>query len=380
MPSNVKNKNVIIIGPTFEQVIDIFYPLLLSMGIENYCISSSRATGVFRFLSNVTLKLVSYESAERQRGKGIYLAVFDECSSYEGAPGLKELWEGIIQPAIRTRWPKLGRAFFISTPKGYNDFYTLYNMQDISQEWKSWTYDYKCSPYLDPKEVETARSTMDPIRFAREYLASFEESGNRVFYCFKRDKHYDKNLSYFQPNEDIHVAIDFNINIMASSACAVRGSQIHWLDDFVGSTDTDELAKMLKVKYKGHKIIAYPDPTGKSRKSSATMGATDFSILRSHGIQVMARDGSPPLVDSVNAVNRQLMTANGIINMYFGPNTLKNLIPSMERTVWKESTPDAATIDKTGNMEHWSDGVRYFTEYMFPIQQIRRRAHMSSSF
>ena len=72
------------------------------------------------------------------------------------------------------------------------------------------------------------------------------------------------------------------------------------------------------------------------------------------------------MVDSANCVNRMLMTAAGEVSMYFHERC-KGLIKSMERTSWLDKNPDTAAIDKSENVEHYSDGVRYFTEYEFPI-------------
>ena len=68
---NVPNKNVYIIAPTYDQVTDIYYPMLAyQMGLEDYCLKSSRDTGIFWFKNDVILRLVSYEAVERMRGKG----------------------------------------------------------------------------------------------------------------------------------------------------------------------------------------------------------------------------------------------------------------------------------------------------------------------
>jgi len=101
---------------------------------------------------------------------------------------------------------------------GYNYFYEMYNRQDADDQWKSYTYTYQDSPYLDETEIEQVKLTLDPLKFAREYTASFEDSGNSVFYCFKRDEHIDKSLPLFEDKEDVHVAIDFNVGGVASLA------------------------------------------------------------------------------------------------------------------------------------------------------------------
>ena len=74
----------------------------------------------------------------------------------------------------------------IATPKGYDTFHDLFILGDLDANWRSYHYDYNQSPYLDEEEISAAARKMDPIRFAREYLARFEDSGNNVFYTFDR--------------------------------------------------------------------------------------------------------------------------------------------------------------------------------------------------
>jgi hypothetical protein len=230
LDSDVPNKNVAIIAPTYQQAIDIYFPLLAyQLGMEEHAIKSSRVAGTFWFPKNVQLKIWSYEASERMRGSGQYFVVADEVCSWKGAgSNLKESWESVIQPCISTRWSKKnaakhgakpGKALIISTPMGYNYFYEMYNRQDADAQWKSYTYTYHDSPYLDDDEIERVKLTLDPLKFAREYSASFEDSGNTVFYTFNRSEHIDKNLPYFETGEDVHIAIDFNVGdfILADS-------------------------------------------------------------------------------------------------------------------------------------------------------------------
>ena len=374
LPAEVPNKTVWIIAPTFDQVRDIYYPLLqYDMGCESLATSSSRTLGEFHFPNNVSLRLLSFESVERMRGKGAYFVVWDEVSSCHRGMTAKDAWEAVISPCITTRWSRQsaarfgsepGRALIISTPKGYNYFHELWarNVDD----WKSYHFDFTTSPYLDPSEIEAARHTLDPITFASEYLASFKESGASVFYPFSREKHRRTDLEYFKPGEDVHVCIDFNVGLQCSAAFALRGGEMHFLDEFQGHPDTESLAKSLANRYKGHRIYAYPDPSGNSRKTSAPVGQTDFSILRHHGLNVCARRAAPSIKDSVAAVNRKLLTAAGGTSLYVS-NNCPLLTRSLERTVWVGGNSSNAVIDKSAGVEHHSDGVRYAAEYLFPV-------------
>ena len=378
LDESVPNKNVALIAPTYSQAVDIYYPLIAwQLGMEDFADKASKAAGQFWFPNNVQLKLWSYEASQRMRGTGQYFIVADEVTSWKGAGmNLKESWESIIQPCVATRWSPMnakkfnansGRALIISTPSGYDYFYEMYNRQDYDDDWKSYTYTYKDSPFLDEEEIERVKLTLDPLKFAREYTASFEDSGNNVFYTFNRKDHIDNNLQYFEAGEDVRVAIDFNVGIMASVIFAIRGNQIHILDEMQGHPDTETLARALKEKFNGHRIISYPDPAGRARKTSAAVGVTDFRILETHGIITRAHNKAPPIVDSVAAVNKKFKNANGDIDMFIHPKCV-NTVKSLERTQWVESNPDSATIDKKEGVEHWTDALRYAVEYLYPIR------------
>jgi len=379
----VPHKVVYVIAPTYKQVTDIYYPLLAyDLGLKDLCIRESQPLGRFWFENNVELRLISYEAVERMRGMGAYFVVCDEVESWTKGLGFKETWEGIIEPCITTRWsrmradhyrsPHAGRAVIIGTPKGYTYFYDMFNRREIDKNWGGYNFDYTASPYLDPEEIEAKRHTLDPLTFAREYLASFKESGNGVFYCFDRNTHVRADLDDFicEPDykEDVHIGIDFNVGIQASSCFAIRGGQVHYLYEFMGHPDTDTLAKAIKTKFidKGHRVHAYPDPSGRSRKTSATVGVTDFSILESYKIHTHAPNAAPSLVDSANCVNRMLKTAAGDINLFVHPRCTGTIV-SLERTKWTDTNPDVATIDKSEGIEHYSDGVRYGISFNFPI-------------
>jgi hypothetical protein len=389
LDKRVPNKVVYIIAPTYDQVKDIYFPILAyDLGMEALAKDSSRDRGRFVFDKGVELRLVSYDAIERLRGKGAYLIIWDEVSSCKTGVKPKEAWESIIQPCLVTRWSTFrakqfgakspGRAILISTPKGFNFFAEAltYELQD--PEWKSYTFDYTCAPFLDPVLIEKLRHKLDLLVFASEYLALVKESGANVFYPFDRNKHVRTDIEPFtlpiyneegllHKGEDVHVCIDFNVIVMASSMFSLRGKQQQFINEIKGHANTEELAKYLSSLYKDHTIYAYPDPTGKARKASAAIGVTDLTILKDYGLIVLARHKSPPIIDSVHAVNRRLMTAAGEINMYFS-HRVTHTIMSMERTKWADNNIETATIDKTEGLEHFSDGVRYATEYLFPIR------------
>lgn len=388
LPKSVPNKNVGIIAPTFDQAKDIYYPVLTNnFNLPSFSVKESKDLGRFVFHNNVELHLISYEAVERMRGKGYYFVGIDEPSSMRK---LKENWENVIYPTISSRWSWMhaetygarsaGRAMFAGTPKGFNFLEEAFNFQDLDKEWKGYQYDYTHSPLLDPNEIKKLMDKMDPIRFASEYLALFKESGNSVFYCFDRQTHI-QTIEPPQDDEDIHCSIDFNVDKQCTGFFVVRGNQMQFFGEHKGSPDTETLAKVINQKFKNgqRKLYVYPDPSGNSRKTSAVVGTTDFSILKEAGLKLCART-SVPIVDSVNAVNRKLMTASMKTDMFFDRLGCPELIKSMERTKWFDGNKDLAVIDKTEDIEHYSDGVRYATDFLFPVREIKIGVAAGSTF
>lgn len=391
MDRSIGNKNIALLCGSYQQVTDIYWPLLAyQFGFESRCWSHSRAGGKFTFANGTEVRCWSADAYERMRGSGQYMVVADELPTWKVPGGsVKDAWESVIEPCITTRWspkqaallgaPSPGRALLPSTPMGKDYFYDLAQREHIDDRWRTFAYTYKDSPLLSAEEIEQAKKHTDPLKFAREYLASFEESGLNVFHTFSRKLHVDKDLPWFEDGETVHCAIDFNIMLNATTFHAVRGGQLHCLDESQGSANTEELARVIRAKFPGKRIICYPDPAGRQRKTSAAIGTTDFSILREAGFTVLARDRSPAIVDSVAAVNRKFLNASGDVDFLVHPRCT-GLIKSLERTTWLENRPETATIDKTQGIEHYSDGLRYLIDYLWPLTYAKPVVLSSGSF
>lgn len=391
LPADVPNKNIALLCGSHTQVTDIYFPMLAyTFGLEARCKEHSRSVGRFWFENGTEVKCWSADAYERMRGSGQYLVVGDELPTWRVPGGnLQDAYESVIEPTVVTRWsperaaavgaPSPGRVLLPSTPMGKDYFYDLAQREAVDDRWKTFHYTYRDSPLLSNREIERAKIHSDPIKFAREYEASFDDSGANVFYAFDRKTHVDPELPYFEEDEVVHAAIDFNIMLNATSFHAIRGQQVHCLDEHMGAANTEELVKAIRAKFPTQKIVCYPDPSGKARKTSAAIGVTDFSILKEAGFTVLARNKQPAIVDSVAAVNRKLKNAAGDVDFYIHPRC-KGMVSSLDRTVWLENRPETATIDKTQGHEHFSDGLRYLIEYLWPIDRQRPRVSTNAAF
>jgi hypothetical protein len=373
MPDEVLNKRVIIVAPTWTQGLSIYVPYLNGLlGLDHYASKCSTYAGKWWFGKNheVTLEIASAEAIQRLRGLGAFLVITDEMTSWDC--DVREAYEGVINPMQTTRHPNRWKQLNISTPQGRDYFWELSNNQYKDDRWKTIIAPYQEIPHLDQDEIRQAKATLDPVKFAREYECSFDGSSNRVFYMFDRNYNVRKDLEDFKDDEVVHCGIDFNVKIQATIFFAVRGKQVHVLNELRGAPNTEELAKYIKAMYPKNRIIAYPDATGRSSKTSAAVGASDFAILEKAGIRCLAPNANPPVVDSVAAVNAMFKNANGDTNLFVSPKC-ENLVRDLERASWLDS-PDKAVLDKRGdNDPHFGDAIRYPVSYLFPVRSGTKR-------
>jgi len=116
----------------------------------------------------------SADNPDSLRGEGLDFVVMDECAFMQ-----REAWTEAIRPALSDR---LGKALFISTPKGRNWFWENYQRGiNGEQGWQSWTYSTSTNPFIDKGEIEAAKRDLPEIIFRQEYLAEFIESDGGVF-------------------------------------------------------------------------------------------------------------------------------------------------------------------------------------------------------
>ena len=119
-----------------------------------------------------TVQVRSADHPDSLRGDGLDFVVLDECAFVKEAA-----WTEALRPALADR---KGRALFISTPKGRNWFWRLWQ-QPESAEWKSWKFTTYDNPYIQTNELDAARDGLPDRVFRQEFLAEFLEDAGGVF-------------------------------------------------------------------------------------------------------------------------------------------------------------------------------------------------------
>lgn len=115
------------------------------------------------------------EDEDAGRGRKYGLLIVDEAAM---ARHLQAAWDAALSPTLTDH---SGGAWFFSTPKGRNHFFTLSQEGARDDAWAHHHAPSSENPHLPPAEIERQRTKLPERIFAQEYLAQFLEDGGGVF-------------------------------------------------------------------------------------------------------------------------------------------------------------------------------------------------------
>ena len=169
---DLRGKDVYYVAPTFQQGKDIMWQLLKQLG-EDVIVQTYENTGMATLVNGRRIHIKGSDRPDTLRGVGLSYVVLDEYASMR-----PEVWEQILRPTLAD---VKGKALFIGTPDGKNHFYDLFLDAENDEEWETFSYVSTDNPFLDNKEIESARNTMSLQSFKQEFEASFQSFGGNIF-------------------------------------------------------------------------------------------------------------------------------------------------------------------------------------------------------
>ena len=351
------NKKVWYVAPTYRQAKTICWSELKDKLIRHKWvkgINHSDLTITLRNKSTITLR--GSENFDALRGVGLDMVIFDEFSDIN-----KEAWYEVLRPTLSDT---NGHALFCGSPRGFGNWsYELFKMGETNKEWESFKYTTLEGGQVPDEEIEQAKQDLDIRTFQQEYEATFVNYSGMIYYNFSRDKNlidkYNKNSLV------LHIGLDFNVDPMCAVVSVIENEKVIVIDEIqIYSSNTNEMCEEINNRYKDKKIVVYPDPSARQRKTSAG-GLTDLAILKNFGFEVKCRNTAPLVRDRINSVNSKLKNVAGKNNLYI-LNSCKNVIKSIERQIYKEGTH---IPDKDSGFDHMNDALGYLIEFNFPIKR-----------
>ena len=336
------NRQICYIAPTYQQARDIAWQELkrLSLPAVNK-VNESRLEVTLNTTKGgtSTIMLRGWESIETLRGQKFDFIVVDEIASMRN---WQTNWEEVIRPTLTD---VKGEALFISTPKGFNHFYDLYNLQDRDSDYMSFHYTSYDNAHLPVEELEKAKQELTEDRFAQEYMADFRKTEGLVYKEFDRDVHVVNEIpeksyteyiagidfGFTNPTAVIHIKRDGDDNYYVTQEWYKKGRTEEQIADYVKSCGFNRV---------------YPDPAAPSA----------IEVMNNKGIAIVdVIKNKDSIQNGINRV-RQLLKM-GKLHIH---RDCVSLISEFETYSYPEKRPDNNEQENPiKENDHALDALRY---------------------
>ncbi|CAK7070053.1 MAG: hypothetical protein KER_03076 [Kerstersia gyiorum] len=360
-------------APTYPQIRDIFYPTIeevaFELGMQAIVRSSNKEVHLKRGgRVRCTIICRSMDNPSSIIGFKIGHALVDELDVMATVKA-RTAWRKIIA-RMRYKIDGLRNGIDVTTtPEGFKFVYeqwvkairdkpslaALYGMVQAS------TYDNEAN--LPDDYIDSLRESYPPQLIEAYLRGQFVNlASGSVYPNFDRKRnHTDEQI---QPGDVLHVGMDFNVLNMTAVINVVREGQPRSLAELTKVRDTPAMAQILKERYadKGHKVVIYPDASGKNT-SSKNASESDLSILRQKGFQVVVNSTNPSVKDRVNAVNAMILNDKSERRWLVNTNNCPTLTESLEQQAYDNN----GEPDKSAGHDHACDAVGYHLVKGWPI-------------
>lgn len=192
-----------IVSPSYRQSKQNHWDALKKEIPPNWILKKNEVDLSLTLRNGSVIQLKGAENPDTLRGVKLRGLVIDEIASIRS---WNWLWSEVLRPTLTDYEAP---ALFISTPKGYNHFYKLFEMgqrgeQDRAQDghqaspYRSWRFTSYDNPYIPKAEIAAAREELTEDTFSQEYMADFRKYTGLVYKEFERAVHV-ADLPDFQP-------------------------------------------------------------------------------------------------------------------------------------------------------------------------------------
>ena len=334
-----EDARVVYIAPTYQQARDIAWNEL-----KKICLPIQVNVNEARLEITVKTKnggtsiiwLRGWESIETLRGQKFNFVVIDEIASMRN---FWLNWQEVIRPTLTDN---KGEVLFISTPKGFNHFYDLYNFND--EDYKSFHFTTYDNPHLPVEEIDKAKKELPEDRFSQEYMADFRKQQGLVYREFNRDQHVFENapetiveyiagidFGFTNPTAVIHIKRDRDENYYVTEEWYKTGRTEEQIGEYVKSCHFNKV---------------YPDPESPSA----------IEVLNNKGIAVMEVIKNKDSIQ--NGINRiRTLLKMGKLRIH---KSCVNLISEFETYAYPEKRPDQNEYENPiKEHDHALDALRY---------------------
>jgi len=363
-----------IVSPTYRQGKQIHWRGLQKIIPPEWIAKKNEVELSIMLKNGSVIELKGAENPDALRGSAVKGLVVDEIASIRNWDWL---WDEVLEGVISDYQAPV---LFISTPKGYNHFYDLYQRgQGDNENFKSWrftSYDNDRVPGLKD-EIDRKKKELTEDTFQQEYMADFRKYTGLVYKEFQREIH---TLEPFEIPESwqVYRAIDFgSTNPTACLWIACDGDDNWYITNEhyqTGQTIDYHAGIINSSSFSKDVVQTFGDPSGAqwiSEFAQRGIYITPANKEVGTNFNSWVRFGIEKVSEKLKAIPGHVLpllanggSSNGMPSLFIF-NTCANVLREFETYRWKEKSVTQAQdlnepdVPEKAN-DHAMDALRYF--------------------
>lgn len=306
-----------------------------------------------RLANGSLFQLIGSDNIDSLMGTNPKIVVFSEY-----ALQTTDAWD-FIRPILKVN---KGTAIFISTPRGRNHFFDLFNMAQTQPDWFVEKLTYKDTGVLTDEDIEKEKiEGMSDELVEQEYLCSFDRGIDGAIYAklINKMRIEERIIEIkYDPYKLVHTSWDLGWSDMnAIIFFQMEGEKIRIIDYEEHSNKTLNWYKGL-LQDKGYRYGTHLFPHDVAQVDGLSTGLTRQEILEDLNIPVTKVPRSY-IVDGIEAVRAILSS-----RVYIDEGKCLNLLKSLENYHREYDEKKKVYKDKPCHdiWSHGCDSIRYLAE------------------
>lgn len=355
-------------APTREQVERIYWNDVKAFIPKDWILKISESDLSIDTKFGSRLELIGLDKPQRLEGVDYHGGIIDESADVK--PGV---WGQNIYPTLAR---VDGWAWRIGVPKrdgcGSKEFQEVFELgKNFPNKENTQSFTWTSDVIFTKEQIDYARDNLDPADFREQFQASWETVGGRIFYNFSKD---NITTCEYNPNLQLFVTSDFNVNPMSWLICQRIGDVIYVIDEiFIRNTNTLQTLNELYNRYSNHTsgFFFTGDSAANNRNTSASESdvahITNDIRFKQMGRKVVYDSSHPLIKDRFAATNARLRLANGNVKLFVDPKC-KHLIDDLNYRHYKQGT--TIVDDDIKDAGHMTDALGYLVYKLYPVNKI----------
>jgi len=161
------------VSPIYKQAKKVFKDIEKAVVGCPFITNINKGDLILEFTTGSSIQFYSADAYDSIRGETFDALICDEFAFFR-----PEAWNEVLKATVLVRGKKV---LILSTPKGKNQFYNLFNLAEHNSNYISFRGSSYDNPFIDPAEIKEAERNLPDHVFKQEYLAEFLDNGSSVF-------------------------------------------------------------------------------------------------------------------------------------------------------------------------------------------------------